>query len=246
MNEHLQQLEALRHHPALQVAPEQRSAIVGQILHHLMHPYFLKRTPEMQGKFGEAQYQAFMQAMAGYCLREYIENPEPRLSIEFIKGLHRQFYGSAPSVPVKAVDGTMTTMVPGEFKTVPVYVRLGSEWVATPSTENVQYDMEQLLGVLHEQSLPMFLRYMQFMLEFTVFHPFPDNNGKVVMLLGDLFLLKQGIHPPFFSKCKWWQEQKLMTLLLRYKQDGNRDISHFYPMIIDLYTELGLDIRSAR
>lgn len=71
--------------PALQVTPEQRPAIVGNILHHLMRPYFLKRTPEMQEKF---QYQAFMQALGDYCLREYIENPEPQLTIEFIKGLH--------------------------------------------------------------------------------------------------------------------------------------------------------------
>lgn len=88
MNDALQQLEALRHSPALQVTPEQRPAIVGNILHHLMRPYFLKRTPEMQEKFGEAQYQAFMQALGDYCLREYIENPEPQLTIEFIKGLH--------------------------------------------------------------------------------------------------------------------------------------------------------------
>lgn len=53
MNEHLQKLEALSRHPSLKVSPEQRPAVVGNILHHLMHPYFLKRTPEMQGKFGE-------------------------------------------------------------------------------------------------------------------------------------------------------------------------------------------------
>ena len=99
MNEHLQQLETLCRHPFLKVSPEQRPAVVENILHYLMHPYFLKRTPEMQEKFGEQQYQTFMQALAEYCLREYVENPEPRLTIEFIKGLHRQFYANAASVP---------------------------------------------------------------------------------------------------------------------------------------------------
>jgi len=87
MNEHLQQLEALCRHPSLKVSPEQRPAVVGNILHHLMHPYFLKRTPEMQEKFDDRQYQVFMQTLAEYCLREYMESPEPRLTIEFIKGL---------------------------------------------------------------------------------------------------------------------------------------------------------------
>lgn len=104
-NYHLQQLEALSRHPSLKTRPEQLPAIVGNILHHLMHPYFLTRTPEMREKFGERQYQTHMRALADYCLHGYVENPEPCLTIEFIKGLHRQFYANAPSVPVKAVPG---------------------------------------------------------------------------------------------------------------------------------------------
>lgn len=66
MDEMSQWLESLSHHPSLQVSPERRPAIVANILHHLMYPYFLTRTPEMQEKFGERQYQAFMQALADY------------------------------------------------------------------------------------------------------------------------------------------------------------------------------------
>jgi hypothetical protein len=76
-NVHLEQLEALRRHPALQVSPEQRPEIVRKILHHLMRPYFIKRTPVMQEKFGEVQYQTFTSGMAEYCLREYVESSEP-------------------------------------------------------------------------------------------------------------------------------------------------------------------------
>jgi Fic family protein len=202
MNHHLQHLEAMHHHPALRVAPESRAGIVENILHHLMRPYFGKRTPEMQQKFGESQYQAFMQALAGYCLREYIEHPEPRLTMAFIKGLHRQLYQNAPVVPLKAVDGSMTTMVPGEFKTVTTYVKQQGEWVATLPPEEVSGAVTALLDALHDPAQPLFQRYLHFMFELMVIHPFPDSNGKAALALGDLFLLKQSLHPPYFAKYK--------------------------------------------
>lgn len=245
MNEHLQQLEALRYHPSLQVAPEQRPAIVEQILHHLMRPYFENRTPQMQAKFGEAQYQAFMQALADYCMRGYVENPEPLLSIEFIKGLHRQFYANAPSVPVKAVDGMMTTMVPGEFKTVPVFSRRGGEWVATPPPESVPGAMARLLEGLHDEGAPLFQRYIQTMFELTAIHPFPDNNGKIALLLGDLFLLKRGLHPPFFAKYRWQNKAALYGRAERFVTEPMHDVSDVYPVVLGLYVECGLGLAPA-
>lgn len=245
MNQYLQQLEALRHHQALQVSPEQRPTIVGNILHHLMRPYFLKRTPEMQEKFGEAQYLAFMQALADYCLREYIENPEPILTIEFIKGLHRQFYGNAASVPVKAVDGSMTSMVPGEFKTMPVFARCADGWVATLATENVAHEMTLLLDRLHDEAIPLFHRYLQSMFDFTAMHPFPDSNGKMALLLGDLFLVKQGVHPPYFAKYRWLDKEALYRQAEYYASDPQRDVSGLYSVVLRLYAESELVLNMA-
>lgn len=237
MNKHLQQLEALRRHPALQVSPEQRPEIVGKILHHLMRPYFLKRTPEMQGKFGEQQYQAFMQILVDYCLQEYIERSEPRLTIDFIKGLHRQFYMNSPSVPVKAVDGSMTSMVPGEFKTVPVFARRGDGWVATTAMENIAHEMALLLDQLHDEGTPLFQRYLQSMFDLTAMHPFPDSNGKLALLLGDLYLLKQGLHPPYFAKYRWMDKEALYQRAEHYAADPQRDLSGMYPVVLRLYAE---------
>ncbi len=238
MNEHLQQLEALSRNPVLKVSPEQRPAVVGNILHHLMHPYFLNRTPEMQGKFGEQQYQAFLQAMAEYCLREYVENPEPRLTIEFIKGLHRQFYANAASVLVKAIDGTMTTMVPGEFKTTPVFIRRHSvpgEWFDTTAPEYVVRDIALLLEMLHDEQVPLLQRYIRFIVDLIRIHPFADSNGKVAMLLGDLLLLKQGIQPPYYAKYKQENERLIYGLYDCYFLDSQRDISIFYPVLAKAY-----------
>lgn len=240
--EHLQQLEALRHHPALQVSPGQRPAIVGNILHYLMRPYFLKRTPVMQEKFGEAQYQTFNRGMAEYCLREYVESSEPRLTVAFIKGLHRQFYGNAVSVSVKAIDGSMVAMVPGEFKTRPVFMRRSdhssNEWFDSTAPEHVAREMDKLLGLLHDDQIPLLHRYLQFVFDLMLIHPFLDSNGKVAMLLGDIFLLRQGVLPPYIAKHRSENMQESNELRQRYTLDQYRDISIYYPVLIKMYEDL--------
>ena len=240
MNKHLQQLEALRHHPKLQVATEQRPAIVGQILHHLMRPYFLKRKPERQAevRFGETQYQLFMQALANFCLCGYVENPEPRLTLEFIKGLHRQFCGNVTNVSVKAVDGSLMSTIPGEFKTTPVFIRRHSapgEWIDTTAPDNVVRDIECLLEMLHDEQIPLFQRYLHLIVDLSQLHPFPDSNGKVAMTLGDLFLLKQGVRPPYFAKYKWGNAPEIYRLCDEYFWSEQKDISIFYPLLQKVY-----------
>lgn len=243
MDEMSQWLESLSRQPSLQVSPEQRPAIVANILHHLMYPYFLTRTPEMQEKLGERQYQAFMQALADYCLRGYVENPEPRLTIAFIQGLHRQFYANAPSVPVKTMDGSMTSMVPGEFKTTRVLIRrhnVPGEWFDTTAPEDVTRDIERLLELIHDERIPIFERYIRLIVDLIHIHPFPDSNGKVAMLLGDLLLLKHGIHPPYYAKYK--QENKALVYGRQnaYFLYSQRDVSIFYPLLVEAYAGCGL------
>lgn len=74
MNEHLSQLEALSIHPSLKVNLDQHVTIVESIVHHLMHPYFLQKSPDTQEKFKD-QYLAHLREIVGYCLREYVEGP---------------------------------------------------------------------------------------------------------------------------------------------------------------------------
>ena len=250
MNEHLQQLESIRHSPSRQVTTEQRPAIIGKILHHLMYPYFLKRTPErqVQERFGETQYQLFMQALADFCLRGYVENPEPRLTLEVIKGLHRQFCGNAANVSVKAVDGSLMSTIPGEFKTTPVFIRRHSvpgEWINTTAPDNVVHDIECLLEVLHNEQIPLFQRYLHLIVDLSYIHPFPDSNGKVAMTLGDLFLLKQGVQPPYFAKYKWENEPEIYGLYDEYFLSEQKDISIFYPLLLKVYEGSDRDLENA-
>lgn len=237
MNDNLQQLETLSHHPSLKVTPDQHAALVENIVHHLMHPYFLQKSPETQEKF-KAQYLTHLQAIAGYCLREYVESPAPHLTIDIIKGLHRQLFLGLARVSVKTPDGSEAFMIPGEFKTSPNGIsRRGkpNEFLATTSPEHVARDMERLLELLHDERAPLFQRYFRFMLDLTEIHPFPDGNGKLAALFGDLYLLKQGIHPSFFAKYKWENESEFYELAERHSLDPQRDVSIFYPLAIRAY-----------
>lgn len=240
MNDPLAQLEALARDPRLRVAPEQRPAIVAEILHHLMWPYFLNRTPEMREKFSEANYRAFMRALEGFCLRDYIEHPEPRLTIDFIKGLHRQFYANAASMPVKAVDGSMTTMVPGEFKATRVFIRrksLPGKWFDSAPPEEVEHHVAILLQSIEDEQTPIMERYIRLIVDLIHIHPFADGNGKVAMTLGDLFLLKRGLRPPLYTRYKSLHEMRVYGIYDEYFLDPKHDIAMCYPLVIEAYAE---------
>jgi Fic family protein len=237
MDKPLQRLDALCRHPSLKVSPSQKATIVGDVVHSVMYPYFLKKSPEEQERL-KAPVLAHLRAIADYCLHEYVENPEPRLTIEFIKGLHRVLYHNTPSIPIKAVDGSMTAMVPGAFKTTPVFMRRHSnpdEWFGTSDPESVASEMEILLEQLHDAQAPLFQRYCRFMLDLTTIHPFPDSNGKLARILGEAFLLKQGIFPPCFALYESENKLEVAEMAERYTIDPQRDISTFYPVVIKRY-----------
>ena len=240
MDERLQQLETLCRHPSLSINPSQNAALIGDIVHSVMYPYFLKKSAGEQERL-KGPVLAHLQAIAEYGLCEYVESPEPRLTLEVIKGLHRVLYRNCTSVPVKAVDGSMTAMVPGEFKTTPVFMRRYSnqnEWFGTTEPEHVGHEMAMLLEQLHEAQTPLFQRYFHFMLGLALIHPFPDSNGKLARLLGELFLLKQGIQPPCFARYESENKQEIAALAEDYMIDPQRDISIFYPVAIKRYQAL--------
>lgn len=237
MDEMLQRLDALCSHPSLKVSPSKNATIIGDVVHSVMYPYFLKKSPEEQERL-KVPVLAHLRVIADYCLHEYVENPEARLTIAFIKGLHRVLYHNTPSIPIKAVDGSMTTMVPGEFKTTPVFMRRHSnpeEWFGTSDPEHVASEMGMLLDQLHDAQVPLFRRYCRFMLDLTMIHPFPDSNGKLARILGEVFLLKQGIFPPCFTLYESENKQEIANLAECYLFDSERDISIFYPIVIKRY-----------
>jgi len=237
-------LEELLRDPHLRVLPEQRGKIVGNIVHSVMHPYFLKKTAEEQEQF-RPKYLEHIRMIEEYCLHEYIEAPEPRLTIELIKGLHRVLYHNSPSVPLKAVDGATTTMTPGELRTTAVMISgpsLPGKKFSTVPHQHVAKMMEQLLNIVNDANIPVFERYFRFIAVFLIsIHPFCDSNGKTALVLSDLFLLKQGIQPPYFARYCWENSVEHHRRCGCYRLQS-RDISIFYPPLLQLYADCGITV----
>ncbi len=93
--------------------------------------------------------------------------------------------------------------------------------------------------MLHDERIPLLQRYIRFIVYFGCIHPFPDSNGKVYMLLGDLFLLKQGIQPPYYAKYKRENEALVYGCQNAYFLDRQRDVSIFYPLLVEAYAGCG-------
>lgn len=132
----------------------------------------------------------------------------------------------------------MLTTVPGEFKTTRVLIRrhnMPGEWFDTTAPEDVTRDIERLLELIHDERVPLFERYIRLIVDLIHIHPFPDCNGKVAMLLGDLFLLTQDIQPPYYAKYK--QENKALVYGRQnaYFLDSQRDVSILYPLLVEAY-----------
>ncbi|MHB1014871.1 MAG: Fic family protein, partial [Desulfurivibrionaceae bacterium] len=107
---------------------------------------------------------------------------------------------------------------------------------------NILHDMELLLSRLHDKRGLLFHRYIQFMFDLQVLHPFLDSNGKVGLLLGDLFLLKQGLHPPYISRYWWSSKQELDARVAYCAKSPEQNVSIFYPEVLRLYAECGLGL----
>ena len=238
MNELLQQLEAFSRFASLKVSPEQRPVIAGKIVGDVLRPYFYQMA---QGDQGDRDpHQAHFQSVTDYCLHSYIQSPEPQLTLDFIKGLHRQLYSGAGSVPLTTDDGSEVFMEPGEFKTLPNAVsrlRPTTPLLFTTAPEQVAHEMALLLEQLHDDQAPLFRRYFRFMLDLTSIHPFPDGNGRLALLLGDLFLLKRGMSPLYFARYKAENTQAFYELSERYSQSSQRDSSIFYPLAVAEYEQ---------
>lgn len=237
----LQQLNALSRDPRLQVRPEQRPVLVGNIVHTVMHPYFLKKSPEEQ-EHCRSQYLEHQRLITDYCLRHYVESPEPRLTIEFIKGLHRVLYNNSHSVPIRTEEGGLYTMVTGEFRTKAVFswsLTVPGKLLGFIAPADVAQEMDALLARVHDGQAPLFKQYLHLMLDLAKIHPFQNGNGRVALLIGDLFLLKHGVQPPYFARYKYENIQECLQLVERYRFDPQQDISIFYSPTIRLYADCG-------
>ncbi|PJC56638.1 hypothetical protein CO024_01925 [Candidatus Gracilibacteria bacterium CG_4_9_14_0_2_um_filter_38_7] len=218
---------------------EGKQYLVRQVMQNIFHPYFLTKSQEVQEKC-RGQFEQHMEILTKYVMDEYINNPDG-LTIECIRGIHKNIYGGLTKIKVKTTGGEEEYMTPGEFKTKPNGIsRLdnpGTYLFCTPP-EKVVEELQKLLSSLHEGNENIYKKVIQLFLTFTEIHPFPDDNGKIGMMLADLILIKNDIYPFFMSSFKLANKQRFYEMIQEYSHGSEKDMVPFYAMIAESYASL--------
>ena len=148
-----------------------------------------------------AQFERHMATLADYCLDGY--DGAGSLTPPFIRGLHKRLFPEGYSYRYE-VDDKLFELVPGEYRNG----QGGADSQLQPGTvvlfappEEVSVAMEaavaRLNAALPAANSPKAKRdaMLWFIFDFSVIHPFGDANGRVMCMLCDLMLIKEGLLP---------------------------------------------------
>ena len=181
-----------------------------------------------------------MELLTKYALDGYI-NSSSELTIDFICGIHKNIYYWLDKVKVKTTGWEEEYMIPGQFKTKPN----GISRLDTPGTylvctrpEEVENELQKLLSTLQEWDEYIYKKIIQFFLTFTEIHPFPDDNGKIGLMLVDLILIKNGVFPFFMSSFKQGNERRFYEMVQEYSHGAEKNMIPFYVMVAESYSHL--------
>ncbi|MCK9272257.1 Fic family protein [Candidatus Gracilibacteria bacterium] len=221
-------------HPYFQ--SEGKHNLVRQIIWHTFHPYFLQKSKDIQEKFA-SHFERHIDIMTEYVMKYYIDNPN-NISINFIKGLHKNIYGEIARVKIKTTGGEEEFMTPGEFKTTQnVISRLDKPetYLMCTTPENVKKEISELLKYIENSEINIYERCIKFFLTFTEIHPFPDDNGKIAMMIVDFLLVKNDLYPFFMSSYKNRNERYFYEIIQEYSHGSEKNLDIFYKLIIEGY-----------
>lgn len=170
----------------------------------------LEQNPPERHALLRTQFAEHMDFLTDFCLRGYPGTG--RLTVEFIKGLHRAMFPPGYRQEITTRDGHKVWMVPGEFKTVSnnvcdshlhpgkVNVFLPAEQVPAAMQARVARINAELAAVVDREKTRDTILW--FALDFAAIHPFVDSNGRVACILADLLALRAGLPAFHFTAIK--------------------------------------------
>ncbi len=165
-----------------------------------LHAVLLRNGPERHGDIS-AQFERHMATLTDYCLDGY--DGAGSLTTAFIRVLHKQLFPEGYNYRHE-VNGKLIELVPGEYRDghsgVDSQLQPGTVVLFAPP-EAVSVAMEtavaRLNAALPTANNPKTKRdaVLWFIFDFSVIHPFGDANGRVMGMLCDLLLIKEGLLP---------------------------------------------------
>ncbi len=210
------------------------TAVRDACLPYLEH--VLVRTPDDKRPNITSMFEMHMAFLADYCMTGY--GGQGALNEVFICGLHKALFPRDYKQTMTTPDGEVIWMVPGEYKHTSnagysclypnrTYVFIAPEDVPETMGHVVNTLNAALVAATDERQKQDAVLF--FIVDFLAIHPFGDANGRIVCILADLLVIKEGLPAFFFHRIKG---KDLLTLqrAVELAREG-RDLTPLYEVI---------------
>lgn len=214
---------------------DQVKLIIINAYRHYLAEVLTKNLPEKHEQL-RGMFDTHMGYIAQYCIDNYINKPE--LTEAFIKWLHKSFFpaGYTQSTKIANGRGEVIYMIPGQYKTInnTSVSYINSSWVAHfLDCSLVKPELQKLIKNfntdIEDNKFKKKDIILYFLLDFLYIHPFWDANGRIICILTDLMLVKNGLKPIYYHLIK---EKNLETLYRSLELSRkSRDLKYLYEVI---------------
>lgn len=179
---------------------EVRKIVYNNTLSYLKNA--LLRTPEDKHHLIFAWYTGDTEKLIRYC-QQYRENPDLRLSEEFIRWLHKSLYPEWYIQRSKDPQGReFIWMIPGEYRTIDIVSNDNTNKEVYLKTKDVKTWIQRIVSEYNDNQNDISWSTLSFLADFCIVHPFGDGNGRVVYILTDILLLKNNLKPLYLGMKK--------------------------------------------
>lgn len=182
-----------------------------------------------------ALFERHMAAIADYCMVSY--GGAGTLNVAFIRGLHKRLFPQGYTYR-QEVDGKLLVLMPGEYRdgegAVDSTLEPGAVVIFAPP-EEVSAAMEAAVERLNttlsaaKDSKAKRDAILWYIFDFSVIHPFGDANGRVMLMVCDLLLIKEGLPPLHIAVIKEQHREDLYRA--GELAQRNRDLTPLYEVI---------------
>jgi len=182
-----------------------------------------------------ALFERHMAAIADYCMVSY--GGAGTLNVAFIRGLHKMLFPQGYTYR-QEVDGKLLVLMPGEYRdgqgAVDSTLEPGAVMTFAPPEEvsaAMEAAVERLNATLSAAKDSKAKRdaILWYIFDFSVIHPFGDANGRVMLMVCDLLLIKEGLPPLHIAVIKEQHREDLYRAGEQAQQ--NRDLTPLYEVI---------------
>lgn len=182
-----------------------------------------------------ALFERHMATITDYCMDGY--GGAGSLTTLFIRGLHKMLFPEGYTYRHEK-DGKVFELVPGQYRdgqgAADSQLQPGTVVVFAPPedvSDAMEFAVVKLNTALSAANSPEAIRdaVLWFIFDFSVIHPFGDANGRVMCILCDVLLIREGLSPLHIAAIKEQHREDLYRA--GELAQRNRDLTPLYKVI---------------